>query len=361
MARLPIEIIQIDIRSELGVGQILGILNGLQDAFEFSLLKGDVTPYAGQNDTRFTTREIYSFLGLLKGRLRGYHPYLVAIVDRRLDGQEYRNLFGSMQEVDNSLSGAAIASMYGLEHILGRIPVAVYIGFELLSFALRFLHGKGLIHDERRGCVFDRKVDKCEIVSSITSGKLCAECRGKLNQRLDEDQELAVEHIFRFFREVANSNNPQEAMLSFAAAIEGDPPRVFLCHSSSDKQFVHRLASDLISSGCRVWFDAWEIKVGDNIVDKISDAISGSDYLGVVLSKSSINSGWVRREWTSKFMQEVDKKGASLLPILLEEVQIPTLLAPLKYADFRNKQSYIDALGELVDAIRHNQSAANKG
>ena len=40
---------------------------------------------------------------------------------------------------------------------------------------------------------------------------------------------------------------------------------VFLSHSAHDKGVVRELAERLRTDGVRVWFDEWEIKLGDSI------------------------------------------------------------------------------------------------
>ncbi|PEU28639.1 hypothetical protein CN532_11480 [Bacillus wiedmannii] len=56
-------------------------------------------------------------------------------------------------------------------------------------------------------------------------------------------------------------------------------PSVFLSHSSKDKFFVRKLAERLIHSGVEVWIDEAEIKIGDSLIEKISQGIKGADYL----------------------------------------------------------------------------------
>ena len=62
---------------------------------------------------------------------------------------------------------------------------------------------------------------------------------------------------------------------------------LFLAHASPDKEFVRRLAVDVAHRGVPVWFDEWEIGVGDSIVDRISSGIDGSGWLAVILSVAS--------------------------------------------------------------------------
>lgn len=115
--------------------------------------------------------------------------------------------------------------------------------------------------------------------------------------------------------------------------------RVFLSHTSADKHFVVRLASDLRARSIDVWYDDWEIRVGDSLLDRVEEGIRESGFLAVVLSSRSIQSSWVRRELNAALAEELQGKGVFVLPILLEDCQIPLFLRDKLYADFRYQYS----------------------
>jgi hypothetical protein len=125
--------------------------------------------------------------------------------------------------------------------------------------------------------------------------------------------------------------------------------KVFLCHSSSDKPFVDRLASDLEKVNIGVWYDKWEIKVGDSLIEKIQEGIDNNDYLAIILSPESVLSEWVRRELNSALMKEITGKKIIVLPCLLCNCSIPSFLSEKKYADFRS--SYEDGFTDLLLAV----------
>lgn len=64
-------------------------------------------------------------------------------------------------------------------------------------------------------------------------------------------------------------------------------PSLFLSHSSADKTFVEKLAKDLEGVGVNVWFDKWEIKVGDSLTGKIEEGLQANDYLELVVTCGS--------------------------------------------------------------------------
>jgi hypothetical protein len=126
--------------------------------------------------------------------------------------------------------------------------------------------------------------------------------------------------------------------------------KLFLSHSSKDKEFVRKLGGDLKELGFDVWFDEWDIKVGDCIVQKMEEGITDSNYLIIVLTPESVRSGWVEREWRAIFWEEVNQKRVKVLPILLKKCEIPPLISTKKYADFR--ESYDVGFASLIQALK---------
>lgn len=111
---------------------------------------------------------------------------------------------------------------------------------------------------------------------------------------------------------------------------------IFISYSYNDKDFVDKLAANLVKKKARVWIDRWELNVGDSIIDKIQEAIQESDALIVVISKASMTSDWCKKELSSGFLRELEEQRVVVLPVLLEDCDIPIFLRGKKYADFRN-------------------------
>jgi hypothetical protein len=128
------------------------------------------------------------------------------------------------------------------------------------------------------------------------------------------------------------------------------PRNVFLCHSSDDKWFVREVWSDLLNAGHKPWLDEYEIKVGDSIVQKIDEGTREAGALVLFLSKSSIQSSWVLREWSSALARQLSKRNIQVLPALVEDCEIPSILSDVKYADFRG--SYNAGLAELMNGLK---------
>jgi len=72
---------------------------------------------------------------------------------------------------------------------------------------------------------------------------------------------------------------------------------VFISHASEDKDEVVRpLAISLQSKGLKVWYDEYEMKIGDSLRRKIDKGLANSRFGIVVLSKNFMRKGWTNYE-----------------------------------------------------------------
>ena len=72
---------------------------------------------------------------------------------------------------------------------------------------------------------------------------------------------------------------------------------VFISHAGEDKDDVVRpLAHALVDGGLRVWFDEFELKIGDSLRRKIDTGLTKSRFGVVVLSRSFFGKGWTNYE-----------------------------------------------------------------
>ncbi len=127
------------------------------------------------------------------------------------------------------------------------------------------------------------------------------------------------------------------------------PTKVFISHSSKDKKLVDRIVDDLRSKGISVWYDKFEIQAGDNIVEKINEGLKDSKYLVLILSPNALGSSWVNEESSFGILQQITLKSVFVIPVLIEDCNIPPLLQPRRYIDFR--KSYKNGIAELVERL----------
>jgi TIR domain-containing protein len=124
---------------------------------------------------------------------------------------------------------------------------------------------------------------------------------------------------------------------------------IFISYSHADKAFVDKLAPALIKNEAHVWVDTWELNVGDSILNRVQEAIQSSSALLIILSKASVASEWCKKELNAGLMRELDEKRVVVLPVLVEDCEIPVFLREKMYADFR--KDFKSGLKALVEAV----------
>ena len=128
---------------------------------------------------------------------------------------------------------------------------------------------------------------------------------------------------------------------------------IFFSYSRQDSDFVIHLAQSLREAGAEVWLDQLDIKPGSRWDKSIEQALFKSSILLVVLSKSSVESANVMDEVS--YALEEHKR---VVPILLEDCDIPFRLRRLQFADFTKDRS--DALKTLILSMGLEDHVATK-
>ena len=117
---------------------------------------------------------------------------------------------------------------------------------------------------------------------------------------------------------------------------------VFISHASEDKDEVVRpLANALLERGLRVWYDEFELRIGDSLRRKIDLGLSNSRFGIVVLSRNFIRKGWTNYE---------------LDGIITKAVSGEQLMLPIWHNI--TKQEIIDYSPSLADKLARNTSTS---
>jgi hypothetical protein len=125
---------------------------------------------------------------------------------------------------------------------------------------------------------------------------------------------------------------------------------IFLSYSSKDKQFVERIALDFAQYGYPVWLDQWRLEVSAHLTNSLQIGVDAADYLLVMLSEHSGHSPWIADELAWGLARERRLGRPFVIPILLDDCQIPSTLSDRKYADFT--RAYEPALHALLSSLR---------
>jgi len=91
---------------------------------------------------------------------------------------------------------------------------------------------------------------------------------------------------------------------------------VFISHASEDKEsFVEPLANALRRAELKVWYDRFELKLGDSLREKIDQGLANSRYGVVVLSKAFFSKEWPKSELDALVTRQNSEGKKVILPI----------------------------------------------
>ncbi|KAB8142239.1 hypothetical protein F8S13_14700 [Chloroflexia bacterium SDU3-3] len=178
MARLPIEIVDISRSIPEALEQTIQLANSIQEEFLFTYLPNDEEHYFYPYDfAKLNTNDFFETINKIRHSLRGYHPYIIPIVNSFISGSRLTNLFGS-HKADQGIAFFTINGVFG--DIIPSDRIHCYILYYLARYSLSFVAPKHNNHDETRSCVFDRKISKLDILKSMKNRAFCDDCRKSL-------------------------------------------------------------------------------------------------------------------------------------------------------------------------------------
>lgn len=128
------------------------------------------------------------------------------------------------------------------------------------------------------------------------------------------------------------------------------PLRVFLCHSSGDKEAVYSLYRRLSLKGIEPWLDEEDLLPGRRWEDEIPNAVRDTDVVLICLSANAISKrGYVQKEirFALDVADEQPEGAIFLIPVKLEECEVPRRLASWQWVDLYGRDGHSKLLAAL--------------
>jgi ABC-type multidrug transport system ATPase subunit len=120
--------------------------------------------------------------------------------------------------------------------------------------------------------------------------------------------------------------------LAVSSTSKDEYGQVFISYSRQDTNAAEHFASLLTLVGARPWVDSRCIGVGSYFDSSIEEAILNSSALLALISPFSVESRWVLDE----IIFAADH-GVRVIPVLIEECELPLRLKSVHYLDWCNK------------------------
>lgn len=105
------------------------------------------------------------------------------------------------------------------------------------------------------------------------------------------------------------------------------------------------------SKGIDAWIDKWEMLPGDSLVRKVfEEGIKNAQAVIVVLSRYSVEKPWVREELDVSMVKKINE-GSKLIPVIIDDCQIPMCLQAIVWQKIENLNNYDAELERIIMSI----------
>ncbi|MGE5340966.1 MAG: TIR domain-containing protein [Candidatus Omnitrophota bacterium] len=369
MAKLPVEIIEIPRDHSSDLMLAIEEANRVQDQIYFSMLD---QPFADSMRLHvFIDTHSEQFLDALakkKKEWRGFHPFIICVIDSAIHSNQWSNLFGSRR----SKQGMSLFTSFSVEKVI--IPkgkmIAYYL-YEIATHALSFVVPGLEYHEESRGCIFDFKQEKLSILECMRVGILCDECRNWFltnGENLSPSQLSAFEHLLRKSSELLEQTSPD------SITKEEGAPRIFIGSSIEGLDVARAIQSELhCDYSVEIWNQNTVFGLGSATIEALEKAVNTYEFGIFIFSPDDLveRRGQVNRVPRDNVIFEVGlfigKLGRFRSFIVHPkgvDIQLPTDLRGLTTAIYNPNSSNIDAAvgpacQQIRLAIKKNLSSGN--
>lgn len=126
----------------------------------------------------------------------------------------------------------------------------------------------------------------------------------------------------------------------------------FISHATEDKdEIVRDLANALIQVGFDVWYDEFELKIGDSLRKKIDQGLSKSRYGIVIISPSFVKKNWTEYELNGMVAREMNGHKV-ILPIWHKISKNEVLEFSPSLADKMALNTSIHTINDIVKSLK---------
>lgn len=126
----------------------------------------------------------------------------------------------------------------------------------------------------------------------------------------------------------------------------------FISHASEDKDdIVRELAEALVNNGFKVWYDEFELKIGDSLRKKIDYGLSNANYGIVIVSPSFVKKNWTEYELNGMVAKEMNGHKV-VLPIWHKIAKDEVLKFSPTLADKLALNTSIHTISDIVESLK---------
>lgn len=128
-------------------------------------------------------------------------------------------------------------------------------------------------------------------------------------------------------------------------------PTIFISHSMQDHDWCSVFADALSKHGFDVWYDARELRGGNNWISDIEQELKARDVFLIILSQNSWNSYWCQQELR---LAQVGRRR--IVPVMFQQTQVTGFLETVQFINMIGQPALYAAT--FVDNLLRGRTSA---
>lgn len=125
--------------------------------------------------------------------------------------------------------------------------------------------------------------------------------------------------------------------------------KIFITHSSRDKNMSIKLFDTLMAKGHEVFDDSvTNLDVGKNFMEVIKTELKGADILIAIITENFVNSAWTQAELSSVIFST---SSIRVLPIVIGDVFLPDFLKETAFIKVNDPEEITEAVLKVISQI----------
>lgn len=129
-----------------------------------------------------------------------------------------------------------------------------------------------------------------------------------------------------------------------------EPPTIFISYAYADNERAKKLIDGLRERGYEIWIGDENVQIGDDIVSELRKNINEADAFISLISDNSVNSSWMQAELSEAITKKQLDSEFSILPVLLDDCNIPESISNITHADARESvDTAVEAISDVID------------
>jgi len=159
-------------------------------------------------------------------------------------------------------------------------------------------------------------------------------------------------NVIRFLRDAVESEETTKSTIISKGETSMGKRDFFISYNSNDRLWATWIAEVLEQNSYSVYLQEWDIRPGDDFIEKMHEILKNSSRFMPIISTTYIDAPYCKAEWSPALATAISNKGeSSFVPVRIADVSPDGILKTRVYIDLFNLEEDM-AKKQLLDGLK---------